>query len=163
MLREADIVAMKLALEALENLKTIFVQVQILGLSNGASGKDMRVDEELIHDRAIVLLRERIAVHNEVRVRKDEDITMWADAPVHKLDLSTLRTGDRVKVTYDGAVIDKAATLLCTPRRRQPWLTLTFIDEGWHEFFHSRRRDVRVEEIDGCLYACGGWRGEIVE
>ena len=66
-MKEADVAAMKLAVEALEDLRAVFVQVQILGLSTGESAKRMRVGEELIHDRAIVNLRERIAIYNEAK------------------------------------------------------------------------------------------------
>lgn len=67
-----------------------------------------------------------------------------------KIDLKTLRAGDRVKVTYDDAVIDEAATLTCTPAWRQGWCMFTFIDESGR----SKRIDIPVEEIDGRLYAC---------
>lgn len=67
MMKEADVAAMNLALEALEDLKGMFVQVQILGLRTGRSATEMRVGEEHIHDRAIINLRERIAVHNEAQ------------------------------------------------------------------------------------------------
>ena len=68
-----------------------------------------------------------------------------------------------MKVTFDGEVIDKAATLVCTPAWRQGWCTLHFVNVSGRDCFQSMNRDVRVEEIDGRLYASGGWGVQVVQ
>ena len=50
-----------LALEALEDFKKLFVKIQELGMYYGASSKDARIGEVLIHDRAIADIKAALA------------------------------------------------------------------------------------------------------
>ena len=85
--------AMKLALEALENAREIFISVQELGIRNGASAKDVRLGETFIADRAIKALKEALAEDSSV-TKQEQSVSVgepvaWVNHDENKITRST--------------------------------------------------------------------------
>jgi methionine synthase II (cobalamin-independent) len=57
--------ALRLALEALENAKELFISIQELGIRAGASAKDVRLGEQFIFDRAITTIKAALEAKDE--------------------------------------------------------------------------------------------------
>jgi hypothetical protein len=107
--------ALKLALEALEDFKKLFVKIQELGMYYGSSSKDARIGEVLIHDRAITAIKEALA-------QPEQEPVAWAD----KQSLDQIANFDATiyaKGGFDNATALYTKDIYKEPER--PWVGLT--------------------------------------